>query len=149
MSVSTVVARDGARPPLRLRLLARAAVGIARIVERRPPKSIKALLTRASAGAAPATYAQASAARQAVLAVSVRCTGEGCLQRSIATALLCRFRGVWPTWRTGVRVDPFAAHAWVEAEGVPVDEPHPADTYRPLLTVAPHGPDLAAARPGR
>ena len=49
------------------------------------------------------------------------------MPRSIATALLCRMSGTWPTWRVGVRtVAPFSAHAWVEAEGKPVDEVEPA-----------------------
>jgi hypothetical protein len=71
------------------------------------------------------------------VAVSVLCAGEGCLQRSLATALLCRLRGTWPTWCTGVRTMPFSAHAWVEADGEPVDEPHPAGHYRPVITVPP------------
>jgi hypothetical protein len=65
------------------------------------------------------------------------CAGEGCLQRSLATALLCRLRGSWPTWCTGVRTMPFGAHAWVEADGVPVDEPDPPGHYRPVITVPP------------
>jgi hypothetical protein len=72
-----------------------------------------------------------------VVAVSVLCAGEGCLQRSLATALLCRMRGSWPTWCTGVRTMPFGAHAWVEADGVPVDEPHQPGHYRPVITVPP------------
>lgn len=137
MSVETVVARERIRLSPGLRLAALLAVGVARLVERRPPRRIRAFLTRLRAGAAPASYAEASEARRAVLAVSVRCAGEGCLQRSIATALLCRLRGTWPTWHTGVRIEPFAAHAWVEADGRPVDEPHPAGLFRPIMTVAP------------
>ncbi|NUP40023.1 MAG: lasso peptide biosynthesis B2 protein, partial [Streptomyces sp.] len=88
-------------------------------------------------GARPATAEQALAARRAVVAVSLRCAGQACLQRSIAAALLCRSRGVWPTWCTGVRTSPFEAHAWIEAAGEPVGEPYPAGHYRPLLSVAP------------
>ncbi|MGH3821226.1 MAG: lasso peptide biosynthesis B2 protein [Pseudonocardiaceae bacterium] len=86
----------------------------------------------------PDCTAAAAAARQAVVAVSVRCAGHGCLPRSIATALLCRAHGAWPTWHTGVRTLPFAAHAWIEAEGRPVDEPHTTTQMRPLITVAPN-----------
>ncbi|MEU6180649.1 lasso peptide biosynthesis B2 protein [Streptomyces coeruleorubidus] len=67
----------------------------------------------------------------------LRCAGQHCLQRSIATALLCRFRGVWPTWCTGVRTQPFAAHAWVEAEDQLIGESYPKGHYRPLLTIGP------------
>ncbi len=100
-------------------------------------------------GAAPATAAQALLARRAVVAVSLRCAGQGCLQRSIATALLCRLRGVWPTWCTGVRTDPFAAHAWVEVDGQPVGEPHPKGHYAPLLTIPPVPRDAGQVGPAR
>ncbi len=59
------------------------------------------------------------------------------LQRSLATALLCRIGGTWLTWCTGVRTLPFAAHAWVEAQGRRVGEPADTATYRTMLTVAP------------
>ncbi|WP_241481557.1 lasso peptide biosynthesis B2 protein [Nocardiopsis gilva] len=67
--------------------------------------------------------------------VSTLCAGEACLQRSLATVLLCRMGGSQPTWCVGVRTEPFQAHAWVEAEGAPVGEPMPADYYRPLIRV--------------
>ena len=71
-------------------------------------------------GARPATYEQAKAARDTVVAVSLTCAArEGCLPRSLATVLLCRLHGSWPAWCVGARrLPPFAAHAWVEAEGV-------------------------------
>ncbi|MFD0382133.1 lasso peptide biosynthesis B2 protein [Streptomyces stramineus] len=69
--------------------------------------------------------------------------GEGCLQRSVATALLCRMRGVWPDWCTGVRTAPFRAHAWVEVDGRPIGEPHQDDYYRRLMVV----PGLPVERP--
>jgi hypothetical protein len=88
-------------------------------------------------GAAPATHVNAKAARDAVLAVSLACTGpQGCLPRSLATALLCRMSGQWPVWCVGVRVlPPFGAHAWVEAEGRLVDEDAPDDYFQRLMTV--------------
>ncbi|MGH3429544.1 MAG: lasso peptide biosynthesis B2 protein, partial [Mycobacteriales bacterium] len=73
-----------------------------------------------------------------VTAVSTLCAGRYCLQRSLATTLLCRISGTWPTWCTGVRTPPFAAHAWVEAQGRRVGEPKDTATYRTLLTVPPH-----------
>ncbi|MEV4177831.1 lasso peptide biosynthesis B2 protein [Nonomuraea sp. NPDC049709] len=54
---------------------------------------------------------------------------------------LCRMRGWRPTWCSGVRVrPPFAAHAWVEAGGVPVGY------LAPLITVAPWPATDAPAR---
>ena len=71
-------------------------------------------------GARPATYEQAKAARDTIVAVSLICGArEGCLPRSLATVLLCRLHGSWPAWCVGARrLPPFAAHAWVEADGV-------------------------------
>ncbi|MCZ0991656.1 lasso peptide biosynthesis B2 protein [Streptomyces diastatochromogenes] len=82
----------------------------------------------------PATTSQALAAREAVVALSARCAGEGCLQRSVATALLCRMRG---SGRTGARVRtaPFRAHAWVEVDGLPVGEPHRPGAYHRMMVV--------------
>ena len=88
-------------------------------------------------GAKPATFEQAKAARDAVVAVSLHCAArEGCLARSLATVLLCRLRGHWPTWCVGARrLPPFAAHAWVEADGIMVGEDYPPDYFRILFTV--------------
>ena len=44
--------------------------------------------------------------------------------------------GQWPEWCAGVRVSPpFAAHAWVRAEGRDVGEPHPEGYYRAMVSV--------------
>ncbi|MFH9191318.1 lasso peptide biosynthesis B2 protein [Streptomyces globisporus] len=43
----------------------------------------------------------------------------------------------------GVRTSPFAAHAWVEADGQPVGETYPPDHYRKLISISPAG-----AKPG-
>ncbi len=115
----------------------------ARVLAGLRPVRLRAVLEWVRRGAVPATVEQAAAARRAVVAVSLRCAGQSCLQRSIAAALCCRARGCWPTWSTGVRTNPFAAHAWIEVDGQPVGEPHPADHYRRLVTV----PPLAAPRP--
>ncbi|MFJ1616319.1 MULTISPECIES: lasso peptide biosynthesis B2 protein [unclassified Streptomyces] len=125
------------RPPLGRRTAARTAVAAARLLARLPPKDLQALLRAARRGARPADHATALRARQDVTAVSVLCSGRYCLQRSLATALLCRLGGTWPTWSTGVRTPPFAAHAWVEADGRRVGEPDDTASYRTLLTVPP------------
>ncbi|MFE1768168.1 lasso peptide biosynthesis B2 protein [Streptomyces angustmyceticus] len=136
MSQSMTLA-ERPRLPLRHRLLPLLAVGAARPLARLKPARLRAVLERARRGAVPAGAGQARAARAQVVAVSLRCAGQNCLQRSLATALLCRARGVWPTWCTGVRTHPFAAHAWVEADGQLIGEPHPPGYYKPLLTVPP------------
>ena len=128
---------DRERLPLRPRLAALVAVGAARVLSAQSPRRIRSVLGLLRRGARPATLAEARAARRAVVSVSILCAGEGCLPRSLATALLCRLRGAWPTWCTGVRTAPFAAHAWVEVAGEPVDEPHPAGHYRAMITVPP------------
>ncbi|MGY5132037.1 lasso peptide biosynthesis B2 protein [Streptomyces nigrescens] len=124
----------------RRRLPALLAVAVALPLAALPPRRIRRLLHLARRGAAPATADRALAARQAVVAVSARCAGEGCLQRSLATVLLRRMSGVWPTWCVGVRTLPFRAHAWVQVDGHPVGEPRPKGYYHPIMTVtsAPH-----------
>ncbi|WP_026124576.1 lasso peptide biosynthesis B2 protein [Nocardiopsis baichengensis] len=123
------------RPPLARRWAGRAAVLAALLLARRPPRRIRRLLTLLRRHARPATVAEVRRAQETVVAVSAVCAGEGCLPRSLATVLLCRLHGAQPTWCTGVRTDPFGAHAWVEAEGVPVGEPAPPDHYMPLMRV--------------
>jgi hypothetical protein len=136
MSQPQAVQRRG-KLPLRQRPAALLAVGGGRVLAHLPPRRIRAVLTLLRRRAAPATYHQVEDAQNAVLAVSVLCGGRYCLQRSLATTLLCRIRGVWPTWCTGVRTAPFVAHAWVEADGQPVGEPQGPGYYRPLITIAP------------
>jgi hypothetical protein len=136
MSMSVALAERRHLPPHR-RVVPLLAVGAARLLAKAKPARLRAILEFTRRGAPPATAAQTLAAREAVVSVSLRCAGQNCLQRSIATALLCRVRGAWPTWCTGVRTHPFAAHAWVEAEDHPIGEPHPKGHYKPLITVPP------------
>jgi hypothetical protein len=121
------------------RAAARLAVALARLLALLPPARIRAVLAVLRRGARPATYGQARAARDAVVAVSLTCLGpRGCLPRSLATVLLCRMGGGWPTWCAGARVmPPFGAHAWVEAEGRLVEENVPDGYLTPLITVPP------------
>lgn len=127
------------RLPLHQRVLALLAVGVARLLSILRPYQLRRVLELVRRGARPATEVHARAARRAVVTVSLRCAGQGCLQRSIAAALYCRALGNWPTWCTGVRTDPFQAHAWIQVGDQPVGEPHPAGHYRPLLTIPPRG----------
>lgn len=138
MTTPSAVSRPvGVRP--RLRLAARVAVSLAGVLAPLPPRYIESALAVARRGAAPASYRQARDARNAVLAVSLSCAGpQGCLRRSVATALLCRMSGRWPTWCVGVRMlPPFGAHAWVEAEGRLVDEEVPGTYFSRLMVLAP------------
>ncbi len=123
------------------RLAARVAVILAWPLSHQSPRRLRRVLYVIRRGATPATHGQALAARHAVVTVSTRCAGQACLQRSLATALLCRLRGVWPTWCTGVRTAPFRAHAWVEVNGHPIGEHHPRGYYTRTLTIPPqrHG----------
>ena len=123
--------------PLLRRTVTRLAVGAAHLLATRSPARIRSVLGRLQRGTTPATVAQAKAAHDAVVAVSLRCAArEGCLPRSLATVLLCRLRGRWPTWCVGSRrLPPFGAHAWVEAEGVMIGEDFPPDYFRTLFTV--------------
>ncbi|MBR8641358.1 lasso peptide biosynthesis B2 protein [Streptomyces tuirus] len=136
MSAPLALPERNSLPPHR-RLEPLVAVGVARVLASFKPARLRRFLEFLRRGARPATVEQALDARRAVVSVSLRCAGQACLQRSIAAALLCRRRGVWPTWCTGVRTSPFEAHAWIEVEGEPVGEPVPAGHYRPLLTVPP------------
>jgi hypothetical protein len=119
--------------------LIKLAVGAARLLVQRSPSHLVVTLRAIRRRAAPASYAEASRALNEILSVSSFCrNGSACLPRSVATCLLCRSRGVWPTWSTGVlRSPPFGAHAWVQVADQIVDEPLGIADYAPLLTVGP------------
>jgi hypothetical protein len=138
MSVQTALPRNDLPVPAGRFLRAKIAAGLAWLLERQPPARLRRILSATSRGAEPATFEQAKLARDTVTAVSLACAGpQSCLPRSIATALLCRMSGVWPVWCTGVRkVPPFAAHAWVEADGKPVGEQVDTGLYQRLITVS-------------
>lgn len=56
-----------------------------------------------------------------------------CLENSLAATLTCLLTGRSVDWCIGVRLMPYAAHAWVEAEGVPIGESSEPD--RPYLLI--------------
>mgnify|MGYP001229799740 CR=1 FL=1 len=117
--------------------VARLATTTAFLLAALPPAALRRVLTAVVAGAAPAAADDVLRWRTEVNSVSRRCAGQGCLQRSVAVVLLARLHGRAPTWRTGFRPDPFVAHAWVEADGVPVGEPPAVAHFRTVLAVAP------------
>lgn len=137
--MSQILDTGDLRPTLGSRLAARTAVVAGLLLARLSPRRIRAVLGFVRRGARPARFEEALRARREVTAVSTLCAGHYCLQRSLATALLCRMRGRWPTWCSGVRTSPFAAHAWVEAEGRPVGEPDDTATYRAMIRVPGQG----------
>jgi hypothetical protein len=116
-------------------LRVRTLVAVARVLTYLRPTHLRAVVAFVARGAPPATTQEAAAARAAVCGVSARCAGLGCLQRSVAVVLLCRSRGSAPAWCSGFRTEPFVAHAWVEADGAPVDEPADVAGYRVVLAV--------------
>lgn len=135
--MSQVLDSPAERPPLRTRAAVHGVVGVARILARLPPRRIVNVLHLVRRGARPATHHEALRARHDVTGASTMCAGRYCLQRSLATALLCRARGAWPTWCSGVRIPNFGAHAWVAVADDPVGEPTGTTEYQILLSVPP------------
>jgi hypothetical protein len=143
MTTPETISHDPRSVPWNRRLIVRLVAGVALLLSSRSPRRIRHLLRAVRRGARPATYSEAKKARDLVVAVSLACTGpKSCVSRSIATALLCRLRGCWPTWCVGARkIPPFGAHAWVEAEDRRVEEPYPAGYHLVLFSVPPTQPD--------
>lgn len=137
MTSPAAVSYDPRSVPFGRRIRARTMVAAARLLSTRSPQRIRKALTRLRRGTRPATLEEAQTARQAVVSVSLACAGpEGCLVRSLATTLLCRSHGYWPTWCLGARrLAPFAAHAWVEVDGAMIGEDYPSDYFRTFFTV--------------
>jgi Transglutaminase-like superfamily len=138
MSMPEAVFHHPGSVPLPRRVLTYLAVATARLLATQPPRRIRRVLGALRRGAAPATFDQALAARDAVTAVSLTCAArEGCVPRSLATILLCRLHGRWASWCVGARrVPPFGAHAWVEVDGLQVGEDeYPPDYFRKFFTV--------------
>ncbi|MFJ5681000.1 lasso peptide biosynthesis B2 protein [Streptomyces sp. NPDC093097] len=125
-----------ARLPLHKSILPRLAVTVGRAVTQLTPYRMERLLRRLSRGAAPASHQEALRARSDVVAVSSRCAGQYCLERAVAAALLARMRGRWPDWVSGVNLMPFAAHAWIEVDGVPVGEALKLDGFQKNIIVS-------------
>lgn len=137
MGSPEAISYDPCSVPFGRRTRVRIMVTAARLLATRPPRRIHQVLTWLRRGARPASYEEACDARHAVVSVSLACAGrEGCLVRSLATALLCRSHGCWSTWCLGARrLAPFYAHAWVEVDGVMIGEDYPADYFRTFFTV--------------
>lgn len=110
---------------------------ISRRLSRLRPDRLCSVLMSIGRGARESRFDEAQATRATVCRSSTRASGMECLERSIAVYLMCRLRGHVPTWCTGFRVDPFAAHAWVEVDAVPVDESPEISLYSKATVVGP------------
>ncbi|WP_423243492.1 lasso peptide biosynthesis B2 protein [Actinomyces wuliandei] len=119
------------------RIKTRAATSVALALSFLPPFALEWCLQQIMCSAKPSTFNEVSSARASVCAVSKRCRGRGCLQRSIAVVIFCRLSGTTPSWKSGYRLDPFRAHAWVEVGGVPVGEPSDVTYYARVLEANP------------
>ncbi|MEV4053393.1 lasso peptide biosynthesis B2 protein [Amycolatopsis sp. NPDC049688] len=137
MTSPQTIARTSARFPWPHRLVAGVLTLVAGRLAALPPARLRAVLRVVRRGARPADHATALRCRTLVTSVSLKAAGpQGCLRRSVATVLVARLAGQWPEWCAGVRVSPpFAAHAWVRAEGRDVGEPHPEGYYRAMVSV--------------
>lgn len=143
--VTDVAIPVGPEASVRITLSERAralfAVGAGSLVARMSPRRICNFLEWVGRKSDPADAVQAGRARYAVCAVSARCSGMGCLLRSVSAFIYCRCQGTSPDWCSGFRTSPFAAHAWIEVDGCPVGEPGSLSSFVTVLSVRPHRHD--------
>ena len=61
---------------------------------------------------------------------------DRCLARALAAMIICHARGIYPALVFGVRVNPFAAHSWVQiADSVVVGDFEQVRLFTPILLV--------------
>ena len=137
--ISPVLSEQGAqRSSLKERSVARIAVGTAMVMCRLSPSAIRGILIKTvRTGKRPPT-SYVIRYRRLVASVSTFCAGEGCLPRSIAIALVARMYGYGVTWCTGVKDNPFVAHAWVEIDGKPIGEVSDLSKFNRLMVAEPN-----------
>lgn len=58
-----------------------------------------------------------------------------CLEQSLALFLYATAKRKSVDWLIGVRLAPFVAHAWIEAEGMPVQESETIEMYKKIMMV--------------
>ncbi len=58
-----------------------------------------------------------------------------CLEESTAALVTLAFSGRHADWCHGVACDPVRMHAWIEVDGLPVDELPSTSRYTPLLRI--------------
>lgn len=129
--------RGGDRTDAVTTMMARLSAGAGLLLSHLPPAAIRRILTAVVGRGRKPDYEEVVFCRRAIVAVSRMCAGEGCLPRSIATALMARWYGFGVTWCTGVQDRPFAAHAWVEVDGRPVDEVADLSGFHRIMVAIP------------
>lgn len=146
MSAPILPQAAGAAAPRRVRRLARAAVVAAHVMSRLPPALLEQVMGRVVSRGRRPDVSVVQQYRRAVVSVSTACAGEGCLPRSIATALVAGMNGEAVSWRTGVKDAPFTAHAWVEVDGRAVGEAAEVSTFSVVLSATPRYEHQGAAQ---
>ena len=137
MSATQVVPHFARSVPLGLRLRVRAAALVAAPLARLSPALMRVVLAWLRRGAAPGLRRRSHAARGDDRRQPARRRPGGLPAPPLTIALLCRSRGIWPTWCVGVTtLPPFRAHSWVEAEGRIVGEDEPAGQFTELIAIA-------------
>lgn len=135
---SPVLPEPSTKPTsLGVRLRTRTCVGLAFGVSQLKPVWIRQAMQTVVRGGKKPKIEMVEHYRRLIVSVSTTCAGEGCLPRSIATALLARSHGYGVTWCTGAQDRPFAAHAWVELDGEPIGEVADLNGFRKLLICNP------------
>jgi prolyl oligopeptidase len=101
---------------------------------RRGVLALHAVLTASSSsGSAAPGYRLEQICRAADIASILYCKRVLCLQRSAATTMLLRRYGFAAELVIGARIVPFKSHAWVELDGVVLnDKPYTPQLYREL-----------------
>ncbi|GET44187.1 lasso peptide biosynthesis B2 protein [Microseira wollei] len=80
---------------------------------------------------------EAKVAWKAVRQLGIASLGRvACLELSLAFMLFALTRRLSATWCVGVSINPFAAHAWVEINGIPFKEQDEIEhLYKKILVV--------------
>jgi hypothetical protein len=60
-------------------------------------------------------------------------TRTACLESSLAFVLFASAKKLSADWCVGVKLAPFESHAWVEAGGIPVQEPDRIKVYKKII----------------
>lgn len=105
----------------------------------RLPKSLAAIAADPSAATPPGHVVDA-AVRQVAAAFASTILSfhkvDQCLPRALAAQAMCREAGVLPTLVFGVRLEPFAAHCWLQwGSAVVVGDLEQARMFTPILAV--------------
>ncbi|WP_396822286.1 lasso peptide biosynthesis B2 protein [Mycetocola sp. BIGb0189] len=119
------------------RLQVWACISAAHILARLSVPKIEWVLHSLAARARPAIVEAVGPRRVEIEALSASCSGEGCLKRSLAIFLLSFHDDhTVPTWKSGVQIEPFRAHAWVECAQVAVGEPSDFNSDEFLIAIS-------------